>query len=188
MTRFLVLFGALLLIALLLMAGMLAQNGYSLMDPAMTPMVFAAVLVAGYVSWRINGILKRRDQSRGASLDKTGGKSGGIFSSKPSAAQSARAARVAARRKKLISEGEDFYKINSILAKNEVTLKKIMQLNCQPKAVCMDRDSSVNLLCQAFELTEAEALECYGMTKLPVVDETFNTQSTMYNRLQFVEF
>ena len=63
MTRFLVLFGALLLIALLLMAGMLAQNGYSLMDPAMTPMVFAAVLVAGYVSWRINGILKRRDQS-----------------------------------------------------------------------------------------------------------------------------
>ena len=63
-----------------------------------------------------------------------------------------------------------------------------MQLNCQPKAVCMDRDSSVNLLCQAFELTEAEALECYGMTKLPVVDETFNTQSTMYNRLQFVEF
>ena len=91
MTRFLVLFGALLLIALLLMAGMLAQNGYSLMDPAMTPMVFAAVLVAGYVSWRINGILKRRDQSRGASLDKTGGKSGGIFSSKPSAAQSARA-------------------------------------------------------------------------------------------------
>mgnify|MGYP003671160499 CR=1 FL=1 len=105
MTRFLVLFGALLLIALLLMAGMLAQNGYSLMDPAMTPMVFAAVLVAGYVSWRINGILKRRDQSRGASLDKTGGKSGGIFSSKPSAAQSARAARVAARRKKLISEG-----------------------------------------------------------------------------------
>ncbi|WP_273187218.1 hypothetical protein [Hyphomonas adhaerens] len=106
MTRFLVLFGALLLIALLLMAGMLAQNGYSLMDPAMTPMVFAAVLVAGYVSWRINGILKRRDQSRGASLDKTGGKSGGIFSSKPSAAQSARAARVAARRKKLISEGK----------------------------------------------------------------------------------
>lgn len=106
MTRFLVLFGALLLIALLLMAGMLAQNGYSLMDPAMTPMVFAAVLVAGYVSWRINGILKRRDQSRGTSLDKTGGKSGGIFSSKPSAAQSARAARVAARRKKLISEGK----------------------------------------------------------------------------------
>ncbi len=106
MIRFLVLFGALLLIALLMTAGMLSQNGYSLTDPAMAPMVFVSILVAGYVSWRINGILKRRDQSRGAGPDRAGGKSGGLFSSRPSAAQSARAARVAARRKKLISEGK----------------------------------------------------------------------------------
>jgi hypothetical protein len=105
MTRFLAIFGALLLIAFLLMAGLLAQNGYSLMDPKMTPMVFVAVLVAVYVSWRIEGILKRRDRTRGHQPDGTG-KSGGFFSPKPSATQSARAARVAARRKKLIAEGK----------------------------------------------------------------------------------
>ena len=105
MTRFLALFGALLLIALLLMAGLLAQNGYSLMDPKMTPIVFAAVLVAAYVSWRIDGILKRRDAARIDHPD-IPGKSGGFFSPKPSAAQSARAARVAARRKQLIADGK----------------------------------------------------------------------------------
>lgn len=105
MTRFLALFGALLLIALLLMAGLLAQNGYSLMDPKMTPIVFAAVLVAAYVSWRIDGILKRRDAARIDHPD-IPGKSGGFLSPKPSAAQSARAARVAARRKQLIADGK----------------------------------------------------------------------------------
>ena len=105
MTRFLILFGALLLIALLLMAGLLAQNGYNLMDPKMTPMVFVAVLVAAYVSWRIDGVLKRREKRHGDYSD-VSGKSAGFFSSKPSAAQSARAARIAARRKKLIAEGK----------------------------------------------------------------------------------
>ena len=52
----------------------------------------------------------------------------------------------------------------------------------------MDRDSSINLLSQAFELTAAEAMKCYGMTKIAVVDEKFDTQNTLYNRFGFVEF
>ena len=107
MTRFLILFGALLLIAMLLMAGLLAQNGYSLMDPKMTPMVFVAVLVAAYASWRINGILKRRERAQGTvpgSPDKSGGF--GFLSPKPSAGHAARAARVEARRKQLIADGK----------------------------------------------------------------------------------
>ena len=105
MTRFLVLFAILLVIAMALMAALLAQNGYSLLDPKMTPMLLAAVLVAAYVSWRIDGILKRRSQGDDASRT---GKSGGFdfLTPKPSAGHSARAARVAAQRKKLISEGK----------------------------------------------------------------------------------
>jgi len=107
MTRYLALFGALALIALLLMAGLLAQQGYSLMDPKMTPMVFVALLVAAYVAWRINGILKRRSRAQGK--DTSGAsKAGGFdfFAPKPSAKHSARAARVAAQRRKLEAEGK----------------------------------------------------------------------------------
>jgi membrane protein implicated in regulation of membrane protease activity len=70
MTRFLVLFGSLLIIALsLMMAGMMAQNGYQPYGSRHDAMVFAAALVAAaYVAWRIErDMLKRRDQSREAS-------------------------------------------------------------------------------------------------------------------------
>jgi len=107
MTRYFALFGALALIALTLMAGLLAQQGYSLMDPKMAPMVLVAILVAGYVAWRINGILKRRSRAQGEGTSgkaKTGGFD--FLAPKPSATQSARAARVAAQRKKLEAEGK----------------------------------------------------------------------------------
>ena len=58
MIRYLALFGALALIALLLMAGLLAQQGYSLMDPKMTPMVFVALLVAAYVAYTAYVVLQ----------------------------------------------------------------------------------------------------------------------------------
>jgi hypothetical protein len=107
MTRYLALFGAIALIAFLLMAGMLAQYGYSLTDPKMTPMVFVALLVAAYVAWRINGILKRRGRRLGTDASGTS-KTGGFdfFAPKPSAKHSARAARVAAQRRKLEAEGK----------------------------------------------------------------------------------
>ena len=107
MTRFLVLFAVLLVIALSLIAAAVAQAGYSLLDPKMTPMLLAAVLIAAYVSWRIDGILKRREESQGHDPDAAKEGFGKKFlSPKPSRSQSARAARVAAQRKKLIAEGK----------------------------------------------------------------------------------
>ena len=107
MTRFLVLFSALFLIAAALMATVLAQNGYSLLDTKMTSMWFVVVLVALYVAWRIDGILRRRSAARGED-SVSGSKPGGFgaFTAKPSSQHAARAARVAAKRKKLIAEGK----------------------------------------------------------------------------------
>lgn len=104
MTRFLILFSVLFLISASILALVLAQNGHDVLDPKMTLTWLAVVAVSLYVAWRIDGILKRREHAHG-----DGSKSGsglGFFASKPSAAQSAREARVAARRKKLISEGK----------------------------------------------------------------------------------
>ena len=107
MTRFLVLFGVLLAVAMTFAAAVLARNGYSLLDPAMTPILLVVVLFAAYVSWRIDGILRRREKERGTEPG-SGEKSRGFdfLASKPSADHAARAARVAAKRKKLISEGK----------------------------------------------------------------------------------
>lgn len=105
MTRFLVLFSVLFLIASGLMALVLTQNGYSLLDQKMTPMWLVVVLVALYVAWRIDGILRRRSRAQGD--DSKGTRSSiDFFSSKPSAGQAAREARIAAKRKKLIAEGK----------------------------------------------------------------------------------
>ena len=104
MTRFLVLFSVLFLIAAAVMALVLTQNGYDVLDPKMSSMWLVVVLVALYVAWRIDGILKRRSRSRDD--DTKSGSGFGFLTPKPSAAQSAREARVAARRKKLISEGK----------------------------------------------------------------------------------
>ena len=108
MKRFLILFIVLLAISLALMAGMMSQYGYSLFAPEMRMMLFVAFLVAGYVSFRISQIISRRKrrldegpQPGGAGLSKLSG----LFASK-SSAQSAREARVAAKRQKLIEEGK----------------------------------------------------------------------------------
>lgn len=110
MVRYFVIFAATLGIGLVMMAGVLAQNGYSLFAPEMRMMLLVCVLVAAYVAWRISTILKRRKedakdlQSRGkapAGKGILGGLAGG-----KSAAQRDREARIAARRRKLIAEGK----------------------------------------------------------------------------------
>ncbi|MEZ6011942.1 MAG: hypothetical protein R3C08_08735 [Hyphomonas sp.] len=106
MTRFLVIFGILLVIAMSLMGALLAQNGYSLFDPKMTPMVLVAVLVAAYVSWRIDGILRRRNRAAGEDPAAPGKSGFDFFAPKASAGHAAREARVAAKRKQLIAEGK----------------------------------------------------------------------------------
>jgi hypothetical protein len=108
MKRFLVLFGIMLVVSLALMWAMMAQNGYSLFAPEMSGMLLVAVLVAAYVSFRISRILAKRSERMhdGAPLKGTQKtKLLGLFDGK-SAAHQERAARVAARRKKLIAEGK----------------------------------------------------------------------------------
>ena len=108
MTRFLILFVVLLAFGLALMAGMMAQYGYSLFAPEMRNMLLVAFLVAGYVSFRISRIIDRRKQHLGDHPQPGGaGKSklSGLFTGK-SAAQAAREARVAARRKQLVEAGK----------------------------------------------------------------------------------
>jgi len=102
MNRFLVLFGILLVIAISMIAAATMQAGFSLMDSKATPLWLAAVAVAAYVAWRIDGVLKRREQKRDAPV----GEGSSFMKTKVSPAQAARASRVAARRKKLIAEGK----------------------------------------------------------------------------------
>jgi len=118
MIRFVAIFTGLLALCLVLMAGLLAQYGLSLLAPGMQPMLLVCVLVAAYVSWRITMILNRRKgrHERGASPRAAGFSPGlfaGLHSGPDSAvtgtkskAYQARQARVAARRRQLISEGK----------------------------------------------------------------------------------
>ena len=108
MVRYIVLFFVLLALSIALMAALLAYNGLDLFSAPMAPMLLVCVLVAGYVSFRIATIVSRRK----GGLDRTArpggaGKSklSGIFNQK-SAAQAAREARVAAKRKQLVAEGK----------------------------------------------------------------------------------
>lgn len=110
MVRYLVIFAVLLGIGLLMMAGILAQNGYSLFAPEMRMMLLVCVLVAAYVAWRVSTVLRRRQedasdlQSRGRQPARSG-----LFASLlggKSRAQLDREARIAARRRKLIAEGK----------------------------------------------------------------------------------
>ena len=108
MTRFLTLFGILLVFSLALMWGMMAQYGYSLFAPEMRGMLLVAFLVAAYVAFRITRILsrrKRRAEEAGQSGGAATSRLSGMFSGK-SSAQAAREARLAARRKQLIEEGK----------------------------------------------------------------------------------
>ena len=92
MTRFLVLFGILLVIAIAMIAAAAMQADISLMDTKATPLWLCAVAVAAYVAWRIDGVLKRRERKQDVSV----GEGSGFLKTKVSPAQSARAARVAA--------------------------------------------------------------------------------------------
>lgn len=110
MLRYLVIFAVLLGIGLVMMAGILAQNGYSLFAPEMRMMLLVCVLVAAYVAWRVSTIWKRRQedtadrQSRGAPPARSMGL-GGLLGGR-STSQLEREARIAARRRKLIAEGK----------------------------------------------------------------------------------
>ena len=110
MVRYLVIFAVLLGIGLLMMAGVLAQNGYSLFAPEMRMMLLVCVLVAAYVAWRVSTVLRRRQedasdlQSRGRQPARSG-LFAGLVGGK-SRAQLDREARIAARRRKLIAEGK----------------------------------------------------------------------------------
>lgn len=109
MVRFLLIFAALLGIGLLMMAGLLARNGYSLFAPEMRMMVLVCFLVAAYVAWRISTIWKRRQEDAAAQQARGTGKRsaglGGLLGGK-SKAQLDREARIAARRRKLIADGK----------------------------------------------------------------------------------
>ncbi len=102
MTRFLVLFGIMLVISVGMIATATMQADFSLMDAKSTPLWLSAVAVAAYVAWRVDGVLKRRERRQDASV----GEKRSFLKPKVSPAQSARAARVEARRKKLIAEGK----------------------------------------------------------------------------------
>ncbi|KCZ87871.1 hypothetical protein HHI_15508 [Hyphomonas hirschiana VP5] len=110
MVRYFVIFAATLGIGLVMMAGILAQNGYSLFAPEMRMMLLVCVLVAAYVAWRISTVLRRRQedasdlQARGQAAPR---KSlfGSLLGGK-SRAQLDREARIAARRRKLIADGK----------------------------------------------------------------------------------
>ncbi|PKP82355.1 MAG: hypothetical protein CVT79_05345 [Alphaproteobacteria bacterium HGW-Alphaproteobacteria-18] len=110
MVRYFTIFAIILGLGLVVMAGILAQNGYSLFAPEMRMMLLVCVLVAAYVSWRISTVLKRRKEDA-ADLESRGqpsarkGRLGGLLGGK-SKAHMEREARVAARRRKLIAEGK----------------------------------------------------------------------------------
>lgn len=106
MNRFLIVFSVTFLVASGVLVVVLAQNGYDPLAPkgAIIWLWLAVVLVALYVAWRIDGILKRRGGVLGDGTNS--GTRTGFLTPKPSAAQAAREARVEARRKKLIAEGK----------------------------------------------------------------------------------
>ncbi|MEZ5954575.1 MAG: hypothetical protein R3C13_09760 [Hyphomonas sp.] len=108
MGRFIILFFILLTVSIGLMWALMAQNGLNLFSAEMAPMLLVCFLVAGYVSFRITGIISRRRNS----LDRTArpvgawaSKLSSVFNQK-SAAQLEREARVEAKRQKLIAEGK----------------------------------------------------------------------------------
>lgn len=105
MIRFFILFAFLFVICIAMLAGVAMQYGYTLLDPQMQMIWIAAIAVAGYVAWRINGILRKREKRAGVERS-GGGLFGRLFVSGKSQSQLAREARIATRRKKLIAEGK----------------------------------------------------------------------------------
>jgi hypothetical protein len=108
MMRFLAIFAVVLILGLGMMAAILSQYGYSLLDSEMQVMIAVCVAVAAYVSWRISGILKSRQldlKDRPAPGGAGQGKLAALFGGR-SRAQAEREARLEARRRKLIEEGK----------------------------------------------------------------------------------
>lgn len=108
MNRFLVLFVVISGLALVMMAAVLSQYGYSLFDSEMRVMLGLCILVAAYVAWRVSTVLKNREQdlsSRPAPGGAGKGKLSALFAPR-SKALAAREAQLAARRRKLIEEGK----------------------------------------------------------------------------------
>lgn len=113
MIRFLIIFAVTLTFAMTLMAGLLAQNGYSIFAPEMLSMVGVCFAVALYVSWRISNVLRRRQERReDEAVSGFGGKKqtagfglGALMGGK-SRAQLEREARFAAKKRRLIQEGK----------------------------------------------------------------------------------
>lgn len=94
--------------------------------------------------------------------------------------------------KREMAEGEDFFKINRMLVGNEAVLKKIYYVCCRGRAGVMSLETTVRFLCQkeGLGLTKSQAVQCYALTKLPLVDEKGDGigSNSMYNRVNFVEF
>lgn len=112
MIRFLVIFVVALVLALSVMSGLLARNGYSVFDPQMAGMLALCFAVALYVSWRISNVLRRRQQRQQDSYELTGqraptqaGMFGSLFGGK-SRAQLEREARFEAKKRRLIQDGK----------------------------------------------------------------------------------
>ena len=91
-----------------------------------------------------------------------------------------------------IAEGDDFLKIDRFLATHESVLKKIYQVCCRGRAGIMNLETTIRFLGQkeGLNLTKSQAVKCFAMTKLPVVDEKGDGlgNNSMYNRVNFAEF
>jgi len=108
MARFFAIFTIVLILNTILLSGILSRYGYSLADPEMRIMAGVCVLVALYVAWRINSVLKARSlklSDREAPGGAGQGKLSGLFAPR-SNALAAREAQLAARRRKLVAEGK----------------------------------------------------------------------------------
>jgi hypothetical protein len=108
MARFFAIFTIVLILGAILISGVLSRYGYSLADPEMRMMAGVCVLVALYVAWRINSVLKARSlklSDREAPGGAGQGKLSGLFAPR-SKGLAAREAQLAARRRKLVAEGK----------------------------------------------------------------------------------
>lgn len=108
MIRLAVFFSIALVLAVITMAGIALQYGYTLIDPEMRMIWLGIILLAAYVAWRVDGIIKKREQSVAeyGEAAKTQSLLGTLFGPKKTRGQLAREARVRERKEKLIREGK----------------------------------------------------------------------------------
>jgi len=108
MMRFIAIFAVTLVLSTLMMSGVLARYGYSLVDPEMRIMLGVCLFFAGYVAWRISNVLKARSRKlldMPAAGGAGQGKLAALFAPR-SMALSTRQADLEARRRRLIAEGK----------------------------------------------------------------------------------